>query len=172
MFPPVLLVRCSWRTFSTAGEAVTQLLAWVWASHALGLATLPRLRSQIRQIWPLLSSRSECTIDQVLQMSRAPGWGYSLGSAVINQGCPDSCRRPLLSSLSQSDSQGLSPIESPAIPVGHGQRRGSNKAAHNAGGRASWSPCVLFSHWRNRRPRGDLSLCCELAWGRDNVRGQ
>ena len=58
--------------------------------------------------------------DLVLQMCKADGWDYSLGIAgmiLVHQDLCVGCCKPLSSSLSQSDTLWLVPIDSPAILV-------------------------------------------------------
>ena len=64
---------------------------------------------------------------------------YYLGPAGVNSVCQDpciDCFKPLPSSPSQSDSQWLSPADSPAVSVVQNQRSGSHKETLNAEG--SW----------------------------------
>lgn len=146
---------------------MTQPLAWAWASHAPGLAEIPRLTTQIRQTWPLPSPWSEDTVDFVVQMRKACGWDYHPGSEVINGGCQDPCCRPLLSSLSRSDSQWSSPTDSSPPPQSlWGVIRGGAPA------KLLTMPRGFVSHCRDQRLRGDLSLCCCAGLGMGKVSGQ
>ena len=54
----------------------------------------------------------------VLQMSKDTGWDYYVGSASGNLVCQDPVLEASLPSPSPSDSQWLSPTESPAIQGG------------------------------------------------------
>lgn len=85
-------------------------------------------------------------------MSKASGWDYDLDSAGLDSVCQDlhaSFCKPLPTSLPQSESQGLSPADSPAITVGQGQSRGSYKAAHDAG-RGLVPPGLFFASGQTR----------------------
>ena len=77
-----LLVRCVWEALSTGGGAATQLLAWVWANQALGIAELlirgsePSRSSLYRVPW------SEGTTNLMLQMSKTTAGAFYLDTVV------------------------------------------------------------------------------------------
>ena len=88
----------------------------------------PCLRIQIRQICTLPSPLVRVYL--VLQISKAACWNYYLGTTSMNSICQDTCTgycKLLPLSPSQSDSQGLSPTDSPAIPMGYDHCRDTHK---------------------------------------------
>ena len=68
---------------------VIQLLVWAYVNWALGLAKLLIWGSKLGKSAPHWVPRSECTPDLVLQMSKATGWDYYLGTAGMNLVCQD-----------------------------------------------------------------------------------
>ena len=154
VFLSASLVRWSWETLFTVSGAMTQLLAWAWANQALGLANFLIWGFQSSRSVPGLLPYSKSTIDLVLQMSKASGWGYYLdtvGMDLVWQDSRTGCCKLLPAFPTQSDSL----ADSPAIPMGWDQSSGS--PIMGSAGCSSW---VLFSHWRNQRVRGKLSAWC------------
>lgn len=132
-------------------------------------------------IWGFESSRSTpqqvswsvCAIDLALQMRKTYGWYYSWGAAGMDMVCQDlcdGCCKTLPNFSSRSDSQCLSPADSPAMSPKPAQSGSSHKATHDARTGVLLFPWVLFSHWRSQRLWGHLSAwCCtglgEGQWG-------
>lgn len=79
------------------------------------------------------------------------------------------CCKSLPLCPSQSYSQGLSPTDSPEIPIMQDRSRGSIKETYNAGvGGANCPSRVLFSLQKLKAQGTPLPLVL-LAWGRSNV---
>ena len=77
--------------------------------------------------------------------------------------------KPLPPSPSESDSQGLSPTDSPAIPVVQDQSRCSFKVTHNAGEGLFVPSWFSFPTGETRGSRETTLHGVALAWGRGNV---
>lgn len=77
-----LLVRCVWEALSTGGGAVTQLLAWVWANQALGIAELLVRGSESSRSSLYRVPWSEGTTNLVLQMSKTTAGAFYLDTVV------------------------------------------------------------------------------------------
>lgn len=104
------------------------------------------LSIQIRQICILPSSWVKACPVLVLQISKATGWDYYLGTAGMNSVCRGPC----------AGCRKLHPLLCHRFPCNpHVARsgRGFCKTSHNAWGK-------LVVHWKNQNLRGDISTWC------------
>lgn len=141
---------------------------WVCDSTCVGMGKLsstagkaPHLKIWIGQICTSQAPCLECAPNMILQRSKTSGWDYYLGAASMNSVCQHlcvGCCQPLPPSLSQSDSQWLSSIESPAIPVVWDQSRGSYKVTPMPGALVAPPPESSFSAGRTERLGEGLSV--------------
>lgn len=108
----------------------------------------------------------------VLEMSKDAGWDYywalQLGNLVCQDLCAD-CYNSSPNSLSQANSQWLSPADSPAIAVVGDKNRCSHKTTHNS--REGWLSLTGLSFpTGGSESSGESSPCgAVLAWRRGNV---
>lgn len=155
---------------------------WVCSSATcLGVDKLGSMGPKLL-IWRCKSGRyalhqvpwSECAPNRILRLSKTAGWDYYLGTTVMDsvfQVMCAGCRKCLLPSLSQSDSQWLGlqqPLQSPWF---WDQSKGSHKVNHNAGDERPVVPQTRFSFLTGGvRVSGETSLQgAVLAWKRGNA---
>ena len=151
MFAPSLLVKWGWKTLPRGWSS--------GSSPFLGKLDFRACQTPCWRIWIRQINTLPSSLLLILQMSRATGGDYCLGTGGVNPVCQDMCAG--FASPFPLVHQELGPGDSPAIPALWNRSRGSHKPTHNARG-GSLSSGVIFSHWRNQMLRKDLSQCCCL----------
>ena len=159
------LVRWGWKTLSTAGGAMIQLFAQTWANSALRLAKLFMEDLNQADLHPVKFPGQSAPLTWFCKWAK-----LLVGIASMNSVCQDvhaAFCMPLLPSPSQSDSQWLSlqiPLQLAWLKI---RVKSPTEILTMPGvwGTGCPPPWILFSHWRNRRLRGDLSTSCSAVLG-------